>query len=272
MRFATLRNRLLVVLMLLATGPVHAELVLSSAPRDSKEIEEALFRPVAELLSRVSGEKVRFQHGGNFLIYQSEMRKGTYDITLDGPAFVGWRMAKLGHTPLVKFPGNLVFVAIAKKNDNRIKELKDLAGRTLCAFPSPNLATLTVLYEFDNPARQPLVVETDSFPASYKNLLAGKCVGGIMQAKLYQEMDKDAQAAKILFTSKPLPNQAFTASPRIKPEVREKMVQALLSPEGMATTKALLEVYKVPALQPASVEEYNGLGVLLRDVWGFELN
>ena len=271
MRLAARRSLLLFVVAMGIAVPVHAELIMSSAPRDTKEKEEALFRPIAELLSRVSGEKVRFQHGGNFLVYQSEMRKGVYDIVLDGPAFVGWRMTKLGHTPMLKFPGNLVFVAIVKKDNNRINALKDLAGHTLCAFPSPNLATLTVLYEFDNPARQPLVVETDSFPASYKNLLAGKCIGGIMQAKLYQEMDKDAKAAKVVFTSKPLPNQAFTAGPRIKPEVREKMVQALLSPEGMTTTKPLLEVYKAPALQPATVDEYQGLGILLRDVWGFEL-
>ena len=271
MRNATLRSPLVFLLALLTSGPACADLILSSAPRDSKEKEEAIFKPIAELLTRVSGEKVSFQYGDNFLVYQSEMRKGTYDISFDGPAFVGWRMAKLGHTPLIKFPGNLVFVVIAKKDDTRVKELKDLAGRTLCAFPPPNLATLTILYEFENPSRQPLLREIDSFQNAYKNMMDGKCVGGVMQAKLYQEMDKDAKAARVLFTSKPLPNQAFTTGPRIAPEIREKMLAVLLSPEGTAATQPLRDAYKVPVILEAKADEYKDLGRLLRDVWGFEL-
>jgi ABC-type phosphate/phosphonate transport system substrate-binding protein len=271
MHSVAIRSWLLFLIALLGALPVQAELILSSAPRDTREKEEDIFKPIADLLSKAVGEKVTFRHGNNFLVYQSEMRKGAYDIVLDGPAFVGWRMAKLGHVPLVKFPGNLVFVAITKNNQDKIKDLKDLAGRTVCAFPSPNLATLTVLYEFGNPARQPLIIEVQTFPDAYKGVKSGKCVGGILQAKLYQDLDKEAKAAKVLFTSKPLPNQAFSAGPRVTAEKRERVTLALLSAEGAAATQKLREVYKVQALASATVEEYQGLGKLLRDVWGFDL-
>jgi len=33
----------------------------------------------------------------------------------DGPHFVSWRMTKLQHVPLVKFPGNLEFVVAVRK-------------------------------------------------------------------------------------------------------------------------------------------------------------
>ena len=256
---------------LLSLVPARAELILSSAPRDTREKEEEIYKPIVDLLSKAAGEQVTFRYGDNYLVYQSEMRKGNYDIVLDGPQFVSWRMAKLSHVPLVKFPGNLAFVAIAKNNQDKINNLKDLAGRTVCAFPSPNLATLTVLYEFDNPARQPLVIEVQNFADAYKGVKSGKCVGGILQAKLYQDLDKEAKAAKVLFTSKPLPNQAFSAGPRLTAEKRERVIQALLSPEGATATQKLREVYKVQALLPATVEEYQGLGKLMRDVWGFEL-
>lgn len=264
-------NGAFALLALLSLLPARAELILSSAPRDSREIEETIYKPIADLLSKAAGEKVTFRHGDNFLVYQSEMRKGTYDIVLDGPAFVGWRMAKLGHVPLVKFPGNLVFVTITQSNQDKINDLKGLGGRTVCAFPPPNLATLTVLYEFDNPARQPLIIEVQNFPDAYKGVISGKCVGGILQAKLYQDLDKEAKAAKVLFTSKPLPNQAFSAGPRVTAEKRERIIQALLSPEGAAATQKLRDVFKIQTLLPASADEYQGLGKLLRDVWGFEL-
>jgi ABC-type phosphate/phosphonate transport system substrate-binding protein len=270
MKYTSSRLWLFVVLTLSMFGTARAELILSSAPRDSKEKEEAIFQPITALLSKATGEKVTFRYGDNFLVYQSEMRKGSYDIVLDGPAFVSWRMTKLQHVPFVKFPGNLVFVAIAKSDNKKADTLKDLAGRTICAFPPPNLATMTVLYEFDNPARQPLVIETQSFQDSYKGVMSGKCMGGIMQAKLFKDMDKDSKG-KVLFTSKPLPNQAFSAGPRVTPENRAKMTQALLSPEGAAATQNLREAFKIQALEPATMEEYQGLAKLLRDVWGFGL-
>lgn len=255
----------------LLTGPALAvEYVFSSAPRDSALKEEEIYKPLVQLLSKATGQKFVFRHGDNFLVYPTEMRKGTYDLVFDGPHFVGWRMAKLGHVPLVKFPGNLVFVVIVKKDNARINTLKDLAGRTLCSLPSPNLANVSVTYEFDNPARQPLTLEVKSFGDAYKGVVSGKCMGGIMQAKLYQELDKEAKAGKVVFTSQPLPNQAFSAGPRLTPVMREKITQALLSPEGAVATQKLREVFKIQNLLPAKVDEYQGHGKFLRDVWGFD--
>jgi len=88
------------------TAPVQADLTFTSAPRDSAEKEAQSFSG-GDLLTKATGQKVRFLHGDNYLVYQSEMRKGTYDIVFDGPHFVSWRMTKLQHVPLVKFPGNL---------------------------------------------------------------------------------------------------------------------------------------------------------------------
>ena len=260
-----------IVLSLQYLMPARAELILTSAPRDTKEKEDEMYKPLTDFLTKTIGEKVTFQYGDNFLVYQSEMRKGTYDIIFDGPHFVGWRMAKLDHVPLVKFPGKLAFVLAVKKDQGKIEELKNMGGRSICAFPPPNLATLTVLDEFDNPARQPLIQESNSFPETYKKMVAGKCVGAILQKKLFEELDKEKQLAKVLFASKPLPNQAFSAGPKVKPEVRAKIVAALLSPEGLAASEKMRGAFKAAKFEAASVEEYQGLGRLLRNEWGFEL-
>lgn len=254
-----------------ALSTAQADLTFTSAPRDSEQKETQIYQPVVDLLTKATGQKVRFLYGDNYLVYQSEMRKGTYDIVFDGPHFVSWRMSKLQHVPLVKFPGNLAFVVIVQKSSAKLNSLKDLAGRTLCAFPPPNLATLAVQFEFENPARQPMLLETETFPQSYKNMLAGKCVGAILQKKLFETLDKDKQAAKVIFTSKPYPNQAFSAGPKVTPEMRERIVKALLSPEGAAATQTMRDIYKAQSIVPATVEEFQGLGVLLRDVWGFGL-
>ena len=250
--------------------PAAANLVFSAPPRETQSGGADSYAPLAEYLSKVTGQKVDYRYSDNWLSYQKEMQKGVYDLVFDGPHFVGWRMAKLGHMPLVKFPGNLSFVVIVKQADTRFNSIQQLAGRTICAHAPPNLATLTVLYEFKNPARQPLIIDTQGFPAAYKGVVSGKCVAAILQTKLAAELDKEAHATRVVYQSEPLPNQALSVGPRVSPEMQKKIVNALLSDEGKVAASALFERFKMKEFVPASSKEYLGLGVLLQDVRGFE--
>lgn len=260
------------LLSMVVAAPAAADLVFTAPPRESAAKAKEVYQPIANFLSKVAGQKVVFRYSDNWLSYQSDMLKGVYDIVFDGPAFISWRMAKQDHTPLVKLPGNLVFVAIAKKDNDAVKELRDVVGRPLCGFPPPNLATLTVLYEFTNPVRQPLLVEVKGFQAAYKNVVEGKCTAGIIQAKLWEEFDKEKGATKVLFKSKPVPNQGFSAGgTRVPPELRTKITEALMSEEGKAATKLLRDEFKGQDFVPAKKEEFENVAVVLRDVWGFEL-
>lgn len=250
--------------------PAAADLVFSAPPRESQSGGADSYAPLAEYLSKVTGQKVDYRYSDNWLSYQKEMQKGVYDLVFDGPHFVGWRMAKLGHVPLVKFPGNISFVVIVKQADTKYNSIQQLAGHTICAHAPPNLATLTVLYEFKNPARQPFIINTQGFAAAYKGVVEGKCVAAILQAKMATELDKEAHATRVVYQSEPLPNQALSAGPRVSPEMQKKIVTALLSDEGKVAASALFERFKMKEFVSAGSKEYLGLGVLLQDVRGFE--
>ncbi len=252
-----------------ASTPASAELVLAAPPRESEAKGAESYDAVASFLSTVIGEKVTYSNPSNWLTYQSDMRKGAYDIVFDGPAFVAWRMAKLQHVPLVKLPGLLSFVVVVKKDESRFKTLNDLAGRTVCGLAPPNLATLTLQYEFANPSRQPLIIEASSFKDAYEGVVSGKCVAAVIHAKVYAGLEAQTQVTRVIFASKPVSNQAITVGPKISPEMRAKITQALLSPAGKAATLSVLERFKAAEWLPAKPEEYQGLQVLLRDVWGF---
>lgn len=135
--------------------------------RSPSLITELRAAPVAAFLTKVTGQRVTYQHSDNWLSYQSEMQKDAYDLIFDGPHFVGWRMAKHQHTPLVKLPGNLSFAVIVRAKETRIENIESLAGHTVCAHAPPNLATLSLLAQFTNPSRQPLVIEVKGFKAAY---------------------------------------------------------------------------------------------------------
>lgn len=239
-------------------------LVLSAPPRGTLADETQNYQPVADFLSRIVGKKVVYQYSDNWLSYTSDMTKGKFDFVFDGPHFNGWRMEKQNHTPLVKLPEDFIFVVIAKTDNASIQDMKKLAGRRICAHAPPNLGTLTMLKQFDNPSRQPLIIEVQGWDKSYNSLMAGKCVATVMPLKIKEKMDK-SNLTRILYSSQALPNQAISAGPRIAPEIQAKLKQALLSEEGKAATAKLRSAYAGKDFVSATREEYAGLGIYLND-------
>ncbi|HJW81171.1 MAG TPA: PhnD/SsuA/transferrin family substrate-binding protein [Acidiferrobacterales bacterium] len=247
------------------------ELVLSAAPREDDAEAEAIYGPVAGYLSTVLGKKVVFRHAGNWGVYQGLMQKGAYDIVFDGPHFNSWRVDRVQHNVLAKVPGDHVFVALVKKDNDKIRELKQLAGRTICGHAPPNLGTLTALNEFENPARQPIIVNIDGWKNIYQGMLAGKCVAAVVPVKALEKFEKDTgRQAKIVFRGAALPDNAFSAGPRLSVQDQEKIARALFSPEGEKATLKLREKYAAgKPFSATSNKEFAGLGNYLKNEWGY---
>lgn len=263
------------LILLPGISPAWADadaLVFSAPPRGKAESESKTFKPVADYLSEKIGRRVVYRHIDNWLSYQSEMQKGKIDIVFDGPHFVSWRMAALQHEPVAKLPGKMAFVAVVKAGDQVINDAKDLAGHMVCAFAPPNLATLTFLAEFEKPARQPRIVNVESFGQAYKLMLAGKCRAAVLRDVMFKKLDGEAKKARVIFQSGGIANQAFTASPRLSAAEKNKVAQALVAPEASVAIKTFLDSENHgKALVPAKVEEYRAHALLLKDVWGFSL-
>lgn len=263
----------LVAVLFAVIAPAWAQdLIFTAPPRDSDQSETNIYEPVAEYLSGVIGKKIVFEHADNWLSYQDRMQKGHYDLVFDGPHFLSWRMVKLGHEPLVAVPGKLAFTVIARKDDDKITSMKSLCGRMVCGMAPPNLATLTMYAQFDNPTRQPLIVEQQSFKMIYDSVVSGKCAGGALRDAVYKKLDKDQNAVKVLYQSPGVPNQAFSASPRFTDEDKAKMIEALLAPEAkVRIAKFLAQFGKDVALVKAQRSDFEGVAVLLKDTYGFDL-
>lgn len=248
------------------TGTESNPLVFSAPPRGSYAEEVATYQPIVALLSEVTGKKIVYQYSDNWLTYSKDMALGKYDIVFDGPAFNGWRAERLNHVPLVKLAEDFVFVITARAGDSSIKDVKDLAGRPVCAHAPPNLGTLTLLSRFDNPSRQPRIVETKGWDNGYKAMLEGKCVATVLPVKNLQKLDNGPQRlSKTLYTHKAMPNQAFSVGPRVPAALHARISQVMLSEQGKLATAKLRAAYAGKDFVPAAREEYAGLGDLLKD-------
>lgn len=246
------------------------EFVFAFPPREGEAKAVAVYQPIADLLSKATGKKFVLRYNDNWLSYQSAMQRDQFDLVFDGPHFIGWRQTKLRHVPLVRLDGNLTFAVVTKKDNARVKGVTSLNGRKVCGMSPPNLATLSVFAQFDNPARQPVLMRSQSFRDSFDDVINGRCEAGVVQAAMVEKFDKNQQTV-ILLKTKPLPNQGFTASKRLPAAVQEQIRAALLSEEGKIATAKLRAEYNNRDLIPTGNSEYEGLGTLLKDVWGFEL-
>ena len=245
------------------------EFVFSSPPRGSAAEETAYFQPIAEYLTRVTGKKFVYKYSDNWLAYQSNMQKDRYDLVFDGPHFVSWRIAHREHEPLVKIPGDFIFVFLVRKDNTSIQKLSDLAGRSVCGHAPPNQGTLHLYNMFTNPARQPQLVDIQGWRPIYKAMLAGKCVGSVVPVKIYNELDPTGKDTKVLHITKAAPGQAFTASKRIPADIRAKIAEALMSDQGQTVTAKLREYYPSKPYVRANKPEYADEEGLLKDSYGF---
>ncbi|MBI3575134.1 MAG: PhnD/SsuA/transferrin family substrate-binding protein [Gammaproteobacteria bacterium] len=243
-------------------------LVFTAPPRETPEMGREIYQPIAEYLSRATGKNIVYRHQGTWGVYRTEMLKGGYDLVFDGPHFNSYRTQKLSHNILVKLPERHEFAVIVKK-DQPFTAPTQMFGRTFCTHAPPQLGTLVLLSQFDNPSRQPVILSTDGWDKIYQGVMSGKCTGGVLPMANLRKFDKDGQA-KIIFKTAAMPNQALSAGPRVTAEDQAKIVGALLSPEGSVPTAKLRAAYKGGnSFAPATNSEYVGLAEYLRSEWGY---
>jgi ABC-type phosphate/phosphonate transport system substrate-binding protein len=243
-------------------------LVFTAPPRETPEAGIEIYQPVADYLSQAIGKKVRYKHPGTWGVYRTEMLKGSYDIIFDGPHFNSYRLDKLSHNILVKIPERHEFTVIVRK-DKPFQAVSQMAGRTFCTHAPPNLGTLVLLSQFDNPSRQPVIINSKGWENIYNGVISGKCVGGVLPMANLKKYDRSNQT-RVVFKTAAMPNQAFSAGPRVSLEDQMKLAQALASPDAAAATEKLRSAYKVgDGFALASNQEYHGLAEYLRNEWGY---
>lgn len=262
--------KLITIILMSAWIPMaSAQIIFSAPPRENPAVGQQIYGPVASYLSTVIGKPVIYKHPGNWTNYKNALRNDKYDIVFDGPHFVSWRMGYKQHRPLVTLPGQLTFVVVVRAKQTKYQKIKDLAGKKVCGFNIPNLATLTMLKEFSLKDK-PRLIKISSFPDGYKRMRAGKCDAVVMRDKMYYKLDKDDGKTRVVFLSSALPNQAFTASKRLSKSTQRKITSALVSRRAIVAASKFHKKYaRGKRLIRAIPTNFEDLDELLASVPGF---
>lgn len=246
-----------------------AELVLSAPPREAEEAGDTLYGPLAAHLSELLGTKVYYEHPQNWLQYQRDLRNGRYDIVFDGPHFISWRQEHLKHQVLVRLPGFLEFVIVVENTDKELSSVQDLIGKKVCGIPPPNLSALTVIELFKNPVRQPVIW---GVPGGFEKVLESfekhECRAAVFRVNFYNKLSAERKSnQRVLFRSKPLPNQGISVSSKINAESRQKIVRSLTVGAGKDAARKISKRFAGnKAFVIAKREEYVSHNFLLEGV------
>ncbi len=248
----------------------EATLIFAAPPRENPLVGEAKYGPVADYLTKVLNKKVVYRHPGTWGVYRTEMLKGEYDIIFDGPHFNSYRAEKLKHNILVKIPIRHEFVVIVKKGKKHYSGIDLLAGRTFCTHAPPNLGTLTLLSQFPNPSRQPAIINTKGWKNIYNGVQSGKCTAGILPIINLRKYDPAGTHAIVVWKNRALPNQAFSAGPRLSGKEQKIIATALVSSRAKAATSKLRAAYRVgEKFELTTNQEYVGVSEYLKNEWGY---
>lgn len=260
---------LALLLALLPATPAAAQdvLVFAAAPTLPEARTLEVYQPFVEYLSEKLGRPVELHTAENFLQYANEMRAGHYDIVFDGPHFIGYRMERLGHIPVVRLTGDLNYVVVTKEGSS-LRGLDGLEARRVCGLPSPNFVTFAFLDHFPNPVRQPLMQPVRNFKESVECARSGKAEAALVQARFWGKADK-SQLRVLYKNDVAFPERGFSAGPAVDAKTRSALAKAILESKDAAAGQTLLEVMGGKGFVAADPAEYKGLGRLLKAVWGY---
>lgn len=260
-------------MMSVAIYPVEAisDYLFTAPPRESAERAVEIYKPIADYLTKSTGERFIYKQPSSWTEYSRGMQNKEYDLVFDGPHFVSWRIQYIQHDVIAKLPQLHIWRVIAKSRDTHINSLDDLVGKKVCAPKSPNFGMLTMMSHFTNPDKEPVHVITKGWKGAFNAVVEGKCVAAVIPKTNHKKFDPEFKKTRSVHTHLPYPNQAFTAGSGVTPNMKSKITMSLLSEDGQKSLSKLRDRFSRGAhLVSAENEEYEGISMVLKRADNFK--
>ena len=244
-------------------------LVLAIQPVQREDVTHALYQPLADYISEITGRKCVLLTHDSFFAYWLTIHQGkAYDLALDEAHFTDYRIQKLGFNVLVKAPGMVTYSLIMQRKKVVIDPAQ-LVGRRIATLGIPSVGAARLNAIFPNPSRQPITMEVDSLEQGMQMLLDGKVQAAILPTPFVnQQKARGAEVGTVLLTE-PIPNIALSAGPGLSTNEREILRKALLDADKNAAGRKMLRALGMEKFDPATAAIYAGQSRILKEYWGY---
>jgi len=233
-------------------------------PIQSPKVTKQSYQPLADFLSKATGQTIKLVTARNFVTYWQTMRKGKYDLVMDAAHFTDWRIQKLGYTPLAKI-NSVVSFTLVSHADNPILEPAELLGKKVAVLPSPSMGAVRLSELFPNVMRQPVIVNVNNSQEAVKKVQEGKALAAIIPTRMvgaFAFLSPVEQTAQV-------PHMAISASRKVPNDIRKKIRDALINAKNTPEGRELLQKLVLESFEPTSKKAYRSYSRLLEGVFGY---
>lgn len=235
----------MVVLMIMAAWLVQAsiasaEIRFGILPRLSAQEMHKMFDPLAEYLTKETGEKVTIVVTKDFATYKDALQTGQFDLGFSNPIIYVQLKQRTALVPLAlsaeKKAGTRFRGLIIARKDSGIEKVQDLKGKKLIFVDEDSAAGyifqmlllskagMDVNKDF---TRLPFAKKHDNVTMAVYNKAAD--AGGIREDDLDKMKDKvDLSAIRIVAYTDYFPNWPVYATPKLNKNIADKIRAALI--------------------------------------------
>lgn len=245
----------------------NALIIMSISPGlDEAEYRE-LYQPIADELSEVIQEEVRLDYSGDWLTFSKRMRRGDFDLVIDGPHFIAWRLRpiNLGHRGLAQLAGSESYSLVTSRDSER-QRLEDFNNVEICSRNSPAIGTVYFLSRFTNPVLQPRIIQRESGEASLEAMVDGRCEAAIIRSDRISQ----SQGFRVVAKSPNFPKPGITIRSNMPSSVQDLIRDYFVGNEEAAQKLSRnWEFEEDAAIEPFEVSRFETVDLLTAKIWGW---
>jgi ABC-type phosphate/phosphonate transport system substrate-binding protein/rhodanese-related sulfurtransferase len=245
-----------------------APLAMSITQEASEEqrIADVLERyaPLASYLSAVAGTQIKIGYSRNMTAELQRTRTASVDI-LVGPAHIIGSALRYGYEPLATFSGSEKMVFVVAEA-SAIKSLEDARGKRLALPSSDSLAAYLALGEFNSKGFQlkSYFQQIRNYSSHDVALYALEMGAVDVAVAEYRVAEKwlSRNKGRVIQDTKSVPSSGIALNATLDKAVRQKIRDALLSPNPKRIPLAQLASVGIVEIKAATEDDYRYVSTL----------
>ena len=248
---------ILIFILTLNFSSLHADIVMGIVPQQSPLKLFKSWSPIAQYLSKVTGEKIIFKTEKSITEFEKVLYSGGYDFAYMNPYHLIVAYKTQAYHAELRAKKNIQGILVMKKGDT-IEKIKNKNISYL--FPAPNAFAATLLTKYDLLQKHGVNIEilnkakyVNSHDSVYKGVSRGlgDIGGGIQRTFNALDDEKTKSSLHIVHTTKQYPSHPFAFKPSMKDEMKTKIINALLN-----MPSSYLNKLKIKELRKTNNDEY----------------
>ena len=263
-----IRNCLLAAAMAFTAAPaLAANYTLAVEPNYPPAQAEQVYQPLLDYLSASTGHTFRLKTSANYHVDWRDLRAGMkVDFAFEEAHFAGYRMGRLGFTPLVRTLEPTRYSLLA---DAMVAEegTSGLIGRPVVSMPSPSMGYLLMLEIYRNPIAAPEIKSVGTGWRDGVEMIFSQETDAAMVpnyiAQLYPNLVVVSESREFI-------GRTLSAAGTVPSDVQDAVEEAMLKlHEDPGSYEVLVELGATQFVD-APAQEYTESESLLAGVFGYK--